>query len=129
MTPQVADFIQVYLRKGFARVFEEQRKIAQARIYSIQAYRTDGTRRSRSGQLMEALQSPAFVLGASGSGLVSVVDYPIYMRFLDMKKMGNYRIYNRPLWGILYRQTFNDIRYEVSALMRSILSSGLESLK
>ncbi len=29
-----------------------------------------------------------------------------------MKLIGNYRIYNRPIWGIFYKETFNDIKYE-----------------
>lgn len=46
------------------------------------------------------------------TGLNAKTYYPTYLRFLDMKRLGNYRIYNRPLWGILYRETLVDIKYE-----------------
>lgn len=108
----VARYFEEYVRKGFRRIFEEQRKIASSKIYSKKAFRTDGTERSRSGALMWALRNPELRLEGSGSSLEAAVDYPTYLRFLDMKRLGNYRIYNRPIWGILYSETIRDIRYE-----------------
>lgn len=109
---RVSEYFTEHIRRGFRNIFEEQRRIAANKIYGKQAYRTDGTRRSRSGTLMKALESPSFSLDGSGSTLSASVKYPTYLRFLDMKRLGNYRIYNRPIWGILYKQTFRDIRYE-----------------
>ncbi len=42
-----------------------------------------------------------------------------------MKRLGNYRIYNRPVWGILYKETFNDIRFEFSAWLRKNLADSI----
>lgn len=107
-------YFEDYLRKGFNRIFEEQRLIAANQIYSSQAYRTDGTLRSRSGRLQAALASPSLSMTGSGASLRAVVNYPLYIRFLDMKRLGNYRIYNRPIWGILYKETFRNLKYEFS---------------
>lgn len=122
---QIAKYFTEYVNRGFRRIFEEQRRIAAAKIYGKQAYRTDGTPRSRSGRLQQALASPTFSITGSGSGISAKAQYPTYLRFLDMKRLGNYRIYNRPVWGILYKETFNDIRFEVSAWLRKNLADSI----
>lgn len=122
---QIAKYFTEYVNRGFRRIFEEQRRIAAAKIYGKQAYRTDGTPRSRSGRLQQALASPTFSITGSGSGISAKVQYPTYLRFLDMKRLGNYRIYNRPVWGILYKETFNDIRFEFSAWLRKNLADSI----
>lgn len=122
---QIAKYFTEYVNRGFRRIFEEQRSIAAAKIYGKQAYRTDGTPRSRSGRLQQALASPTFSITGSGSGISAKAQYPTYLRFLDMKRLGNYRIYNRPVWGILYKETFNDIRFEFSAWLRKNLADSI----
>lgn len=122
---QIAKYFTEYVNRGFRRIFEKQRRIAAAKIYGKQAYRTDGTPRSRSGRLQQALASPTFSITGSGSGISAKAQYPTYLRFLDMKRLGNYRIYNRPVWGILYKETFNDIRFEFSAWLRKNLADSI----
>lgn len=122
---KIAKYFTEYVNRGFRRIFEEQRRIAAAKIYGKQAYRTDGTPRSRSGRLQQALASPTFSITGSGSGISAKAQYPTYLRFLDMKRLGNYRIYNRPGWGILYKETFNDIRFEFSAWLRKNLADSI----
>lgn len=122
---QIAKYFTEYVNRGFRRIFEEQRRIAAAKIYGKQAYRTDGTPRSRSGRLQQALASPTFSITGSGSGISAKAQYPTYLRFLDMKRLGNYRIYNRPVWGILDKETFNDIRFEFSAWLRKNLADSI----
>lgn len=122
---KIAKYFTEYVNRGFRRIFEEQRRIAAAKIYGKQAYRTDGTPRSRSGRLQQALASPTFSITGSGFGISAKAQYPTYLRFLDMKRLGNYRIYNRPVWGILYKETFNDIRFEFSAWLRKNLADPI----
>lgn len=122
---QIAKYFTEYVNRGFRRIFDEQRRIAATKIYGKQAYRTDGTPRSRSGRLQQALASPTFSITGSGSGISAKAQYPTYLRFLDMKRLGNYRIYNRPVWGILYKETFNDIRFEFSAWLRKNLADSI----
>ncbi len=122
---QIAKYFAEYVNRGFRRIFKEQRRVAAAKIYGKQAYRTDGTPRSRSGRLQQALASPTFSITGSGSSISAKAQYPTYLRFLDMKRLGNYRIYNRPVWGILYKETFNDIRFEFSAWLRKNLADSI----
>lgn len=106
------------IRKGFRTIFAEQRAVAAKKIYSHEAKTLKGYPRSRSHVLEQSLQSPDYTVNPSGSGVSARVNYPSYIRFLDMKRLGNYRIYNRPIWGILYKQTFQDIRYEFGDWLR-----------
>lgn len=121
----ISKYFSEYIRRGFNNIFAEQRRIAATRIYSTEAYRTDGTRRSRSGQLQKALENPVLILNGSGSSLSASVNYPTYLRFLDMKRLGNYRIYNRPIWGILYKETLQDIRYEFHDWLKKYMHDAL----
>ena len=42
-----------------------------------------------------------------------------------MKRMGNYRIYNRPIWGILYKDSFVKMKYEFEDWLRSFVGRTL----
>lgn len=121
----VSRYFKEHLRRGFWRIFDEQRRIANNKIYSHQAYRTDGSKRSRSGRLQQALESPSYSINAGGSSLEASYSFPTYLRFLDMKRLGNYRIYNRPIWGILYKQTFRDMKYEFSDWLKKQLAQSI----
>ena len=121
----VFKYFRDYINRGFRKIFDEQRRIAATKIYGRQAYRTDGTPRSRSGRLQQALASPSFSIAGSGSSLSATVQYPTYIRFLDMKRLGNYRIYNRPIWGILYKETFRDLRYEFTDWLAQFVKKSI----
>ena len=121
----VSKYFAEYINRGFKKVFEEQRRIAATKIYGQQAYRPDGTKRSRSGQLQKALESPVVSLAGAGSSLTAAASYPTYIRFLDMKRLGNYRIYNRPIWGILYKETLQDIRHEFREWLGKLMHTSI----
>lgn len=121
----VSKYFKEYVRRGFWKIFNEQRRIANAKIYSHTAYRLDGSLRSRSGRLQQALENPDFRIVASGGRLDASYSYPAYMRFLDMRRLRNYRIYNRPVWGILYRETFRDIRYEFADWLQKRIKDNI----
>lgn len=38
-----------------------------------------------------------------------VIDTPVYIRFLDMRRYGNLQIYNRVIWGRLYGDLYGRI--------------------
>lgn len=49
-----------------------------------------------------------------------------------MKKKGNYKIYNRQIWGILYRDTFRKMSYMyrewLSGNMKKMLQDAMDKL-
>lgn len=103
-----AQYLKQQLTRGVRDVFAEQRSRAIERIYKS----PDEEQGRRTFHLLRTLTAARFSVSASGSSVSIWADIPLYMRFLDMKRNGNYEIYNRPLYGILYRQTLKDIKYE-----------------
>lgn len=124
----VSWYFEEYVRRGFRSILNEQRAIAASKIYGKQAYDSNGSPRSRSGRLQQALESPVLDITARGAGISATVNYPTYIRFLDMKRIGNYRIYNRPIWGILYRETLRDIRYEFRQWLEENFSAEISEI-
>lgn len=126
-------FVHQELLKGIRDIFSAQRAIARSRIYQEGAERrvVHGSGRGvrgRSGRLMQALANPVYDVWRGESGVHAHIDYPIYIRFLDMKRHGNfkiYKIYNRQVWGILYGQTFQNIRYEFRSWVRDFLQTAI----
>lgn len=103
-----ADYFKHHLEEGFRKTFAAQLEKSNA-IYGRAAY-SHGRPRQRSGRLRDALQSPDYFVKSSQSGAEAVAFYPTYIRLLDMRKFGNRKIYNRPVWGIFYKQTLKDMK-------------------
>ena len=61
---------------------------------------------------MAALTNPRYRISPDGAGVRTETTLPTYIRFLDMKRHGNYQIYNRQVWGILYKETLQNVKYE-----------------
>lgn len=76
------------------------------------------TFRQRSGRLMSSLQGSPTIVGTSAR-----LEYPKYIRFLDMKKSRvgrkkiSGRIYNRPVYG-----------YMVSGVRRWLIAAGQKTV-
>ncbi|MDE6296317.1 MAG: hypothetical protein K2L89_00575 [Muribaculaceae bacterium] len=110
-------YFKEHLEKGLRDIFDAQRMIATQRIYSVGKSRTQRresgrTVEGRSGILLDALTNPRYSVSFSGKGVYAQSNVPTYIRFLDMKKHGNFKIYNRQIWGILYSETLGNIKYE-----------------
>lgn len=115
--------IEEALRRGAAATFAEQGRIAQKKIYS----RRMKTRHTRTGHLMDMLTAASTSTALAATSVTIRSDYPHYIKMLDMKEGGNMRIYNRPLWGIFYRQTLKDIRSNCREALRTMLGETLRS--
>lgn len=79
----------------------------------------------RTGTLLKSVQNPNFTI-AGINGTFQVNAYiPLHMRFLDMKKKGNWKIYNRQVWGILYNNSIRDLKYGYGEEIRDIVGAAL----
>lgn len=112
-----AQYFRQQLEKGIRDIFEAQKVIATERIYQsghdrIRYKRGGPTLQGRSGVLLEALTNPRYSIINDGEGVRTETVVPTYIRFLDMKRHGNYQIYNRQVWGILYKETLINTKYE-----------------
>lgn len=126
-------FVHQEILKGIRDIFSAQRNVAQRRIYQEGQERrvihgTGKTVRGRSGYLMQSLENPTVNAWAGELSVHAHFDYPIYIRFLDMKEHGNYKIYNRQIWGILYGETFRNIRYEFNQEVRNWVDKHLRDI-
>lgn len=117
----VQQYLAQQVRLGAMAVFEEQHARAETSVYS-DSY--EPLVRRRTYHLREALASPQIRVAVTAGGVSVDATVPLYMRFLDMRRLGNHKIYNRPLWGILYKETIKNIRYEY----REWLSERLHAL-
>ena len=106
------DFFTDRIGRGIQDIFQAQLDIATKRIYQ------KGRERKRSGALMAALQNPNYSVIPDGEGVIARSNLPLYTRFLDMKKHGNYQIYNRQIYGILYHDTLGKVKYEYQDYVR-----------
>lgn len=112
-----AQYFRQQVEKGIRDIFEAQKLIATERIYQsghdrIRQKRGGSILEGRSGVLLEALTNPRYRINPDGEGIRAETTLPTYIRFLDMKRNGNYKIYNRQIWGILYKETLINTKYE-----------------
>lgn len=126
-------FIHREILKGLRDIFAAQVNVAKRRIYQEGKERrvkqgSGRTVRGRTGVLMDSLENPRQKVWQGELGNHAHFDYPVYIRFLDMKKHGNYKIYNRQIWGILYGETFRNIRYEFNQEVRDWVDKNLREI-
>ena len=112
------------LQKGVREVFSRQAKAAQSNIYSNGNDQEEG----RSGALREALEGPKYSITTVGQGLQVIAALPEYGRFIDMKAHGNRAVYNKHLFGQLYRGTMQVIKYEFREWVEKNYGNSLREL-
>lgn len=132
------EFIREKVEKDIRAIFEAQLLIARERVYTRTRYSKEGRSfyqkkgfgetLDRDSLLLKALESPQYKIEASGNGIISTSNIPLYMRFMDMKRVGNWQIYNRQVWGILYNNTINAVRYEYGKEVRERIYKQLQEM-
>lgn len=106
------------LNKDLQTIHDNQHTIAYNQIFSderlknTEQARVDFNTKKYAWLLKYVNQKPNFVQ-ASGDTFIAVNNLPMQLRFLDMKKFGNWRIYNAELWGVLYNNSFYAIKYTI----------------
>ncbi|MDR1370990.1 MAG: hypothetical protein LBJ72_12845 [Dysgonamonadaceae bacterium] len=108
-------FVVNVLKRDIENIYTAQRLIAQKNIY-ISGRDLKKTKRrgvkigERSGSLLRSLENPDYFIQANNGHFVISAGIVRNMRFLDMKHLGNRKIYNRQVWGILYNNSLPEIR-------------------
>lgn len=122
-------YFKQQLEKGVREILASQRAIASNHLRHTGQERIGSLRggKSRGQILMEELAGASHQVTASAAGVVAETLLPLRVRFLDMKHLGNLRIYNRQVWGTLYGRTLGDIKYEYRERLRSRVSAALSS--
>ena len=131
ITELKGDFIVKTLDRNVANIFEAQRIIAERNVYVRGRNLTIKKKKGKSigrytGRLMSSLSHPSYTIVKTTEGFIVNSSIMQYMRFLDMKRMGNREIYNKQLWGILYRRTFPSIKYDYGKNVHDALGAALK---
>jgi len=125
-----SEFVVEVLNRDVENIYRAQLLIAEKNIRlqgaSLKAVKRSGKKiGERSGQLKNALQNPQYnIAGIDGKFQVQAY-IPLQVRFLDMKHLGNWMIYNRQVWGILYRNSLIDIKYRYWDNIRNSVGEAL----
>jgi hypothetical protein len=110
------EFIRRVLERDAKNIYRAQELIVSQRIYvsgkELKASQRKKGIQRRTGNLENSLASPDFIIQSKGESFILAANYPLYIRFLDMKHLGNWRLYNRQVWGILYNNALRDIKYK-----------------
>lgn len=120
-------YFRQQLEKGVKEIFSSQAAIASERIRQ-----SPSMSKARQGEptpgerLMEALNNPRYRIEDFAGGVMLTATVPVRLRILDMKRYANWKIYNRQVWGILYRETRQNIKYEFRDFLQKNFPELLE---
>lgn len=80
---------------------------------------------NKTGYLSGRLSAKPFKVTESGDGATMIIEYPDYIRYLDLKKAPSgkkkkvyYPIYNKPLYGFIYGYAYKRLRFGLSNTIR-----------
>lgn len=84
---------------------------------------------NKTGYLSGRLSEKPFKVTETDGGATMIIEYPDYIRFLDLKKAASgrakktyYPIYNKPLYGFIYGYAYARLRAGLSSNIRNALS-------
>lgn len=118
-------FIADVMSQGINKIYETQENVVRTYL------------NTRSGDLVAHLQRRPFTSQNSDNKQVYYMRIFPYLRFLDINyRRGSDRIsrhirsnlalYNRVVWGVLYHETFPEIKYGYAQEIRSSIRQELE---
>lgn len=118
-------FIADVMSQGINKIYETQESVVRTYL------------NTRSGDLVAHLQRRPFTSQNSDNKQVYYMRIFPYLRFLDINyRRGSDRIsrhirsnlalYNRVVWGVLYHETFPEIKYGYTQEIRSSIRQELE---
>lgn len=125
------EFVRKVLERDIRNIFRTQQLIISQRIYlsgkDLKASRRKKGVERRTGRLEDALSSPEFYLRSEGEQFTAAAVYPLYIRFLDLRRLGNMKLYNRVIWGILFNNALKDIKFRYGDAIRDYVGEALEA--
>lgn len=118
-------FIADVMSQGINKIYETQENVVRTYL------------NTRSGDLVAHLQRRPFTSEGTDNNQVYYMRIFPYLRFLDINyRRGSDRIsrhirsnlalYNRVVWGVLYHETFPEIKYGYTQEIRSSIRQELE---
>jgi hypothetical protein len=115
--PRFAQFAAEILADTGDRLLKQQSDIADIYLH-------------HTGWLAEKLASGIYTVVSNADGANMTINYPKYIRFLDLKKTRSGRkkkvyhpIYNRPLYGFVYGYTLARLRAALNSNIRDAIAA------
>lgn len=118
------EFFRRVLERDFNAIKQRQLEIANQRIYNQPNKRVTGDLRS----FLSSGIIPADAETDDYGGVSIRLNYPIQIRFLDMKKNGNIKIYNRQIWGKVYNETLPELKHGLDEEIAEYIRGQLEGM-
>lgn len=124
------EFVVEVLNRDVRNIYKAHQLIAEKNIRlqgrDLKEVKRKGAKiGSKTGHLLESLRNPNYSITAMNGQFQVQAYIPLYLRFFDMKHLGNWMIYNRQVWGILYNSSRVDIKYGYGEQIRDILGDAL----
>jgi hypothetical protein len=126
-------FIIQILNEDLRAIYDAQLLIARENIYiegrELKIRQKRGKKiGTKTGDLLRSLENPDYTIRGEGENFTVTAHIIRQMRFLDMKDHGNWKIYNRQVWGILYNNSLRRILHgygeEIHDNVRFVLESA-----
>lgn len=108
-----AEYFEHHIREKIQGALERQKQKFASRQSEISGSPLRGK------MIRDALEAVSLNISRSGEGVIARMAYPVEIRFFDMKRILNWKIYNRELWGTAYRDLLGDIKYEFEDWIRA----------
>lgn len=123
-------FVTEVLARDVQNIYKAQLNIATKNEYVEGRELKTRKRRGKTiadsnAAVVESLQNPNYTITATGDSFRIEANVLKKLRFFDMKHLGNWRIYNRQVWGILYNNSLIDIKYRYGQKLRDTLGEAL----
>ena len=119
------------IESGIAQVYQAQLDILDKHLYregskgKLKIRHNGREVHDRTGNLRRMLKSPQTTLHVTDDSLSVTNGIPIQLRFFDMKHLGNWRIYNRQVWGILYGKIMGQVKMELYRQVEDLVRQQL----
>ena len=125
------EFVTEILARDMKNIYSAQLLIATKNEYKegreLKTRKRRGeTLASQASGVVEALENPNYTIRASGESVTVEASILKKLRFFDMKHLGDWRIYNRQVWGILYNNALIDIKYRYGQKIRDVMGEALQ---
>jgi hypothetical protein len=127
------EFIIRVLERDVRNIYKAQLLIATKNVYLDE--KTGGTKKRKgaligrnTGAMINSLENPDYTIQANGGKVLVAAQIRKSMRFFDMKRLGNWQIYNRQVWGILYNNSLNDIRFNYGQQIHDEVGRALDDV-
>lgn len=104
-----AEFIRAVLERNFRNIHKAQKLIVSVKGKDLKATKRRKGIGKRTGRLENSVTNLDYAIQGQGSEFTLVLNYPLHMRFLDMRHLGNWKICRYPIWSIINNHTIPEL--------------------